>query len=255
MCEDLASILQERGESVAMRTMGTPTAATLPPGTALPKLRRRRRGVNPFVWVGGAVAAVVLLFLVLNMGGKSTASGSVVAPPAGTGGLTLPPSGPTETKRVLRVTVPDSAVLKVGAVEVGRGSWFTDTMPPGKYSVTASIPGRAECPTTTVTKTVTVGPAGAPGIDTVSLTPRECGMVTVALRFSGAAARDVSYTLQSIDWRKPGTITRRDSLRLLVPVGVTQISLRTPLCADIRDPITVPKTGVRKTYTLMCGPG
>ncbi len=257
MCEDLASILQERGESVAMRTMGTPTAATLPPGTAVPKLRRRRRGVNPVVWAGGGLAALIALILIFTMSGDRTASGSVVAQPPGNSGigLTLPPANTGSGRRVLSVTGPDSAVLRVGSVEIGRGSWTTDTMPPGDYTVTASIPGRSDCPTTTVTKNVTVGPAGTAGIDTVSLTPRECGLVTIALIFRGLDPRAVSYTLQSIDWRKPGTIGPKDTLRLLAPVGVTQLSLRTPLCADIRDPITVPKAGVRKTYTLMCGPG
>jgi hypothetical protein len=240
-----------------MRTVSVPTAATLPPGTALPKIRRRRRGVNPLFWAGGAIAAVIVLFLIFTMGGDKTASGSVIPRPTGTGGpvLTLPGTNPGTTRRVLRVSAPDSAALRVGSVEVGRGPWTTDTLPPGEYSVTASIPGRADCPTTTVTKTVKVGPTGTSGIDTVSLAPRECGNLTVVLRFMGIPPRDATYQLANLDWRKTGTITKGDSLRVLVPVGVTQLNLRAPLCARISESITVTKAGGRGFFTLMCGPG
>ena len=256
MCEDLASILQERGESVAMRTLGNPTAATLPPGTSLPRLRRRRRGVNPLVWAAGGLVTLVFLILVFTMGGDG-ASGSVVAPPGGGTGtvLTLPRETGSPAKRILRVTVPQDAALKVGAVEVGKGPWVTDTLPPGEYTLTASIPGRAECPTTTVTKSVTVKSAEGIGPDTVSLTPRECGMVTIVPRFTNVPPADVRFEITALDFRRAGTIPKRDSLRLLVPVGVGQLVLRAALCADIRVPMPVSKTGERRTYTLLCGAG
>ena len=255
MCEDLASILQERGESVAMRTLGNPTAATLPPGTALPKLRRRRRGANPILWAGGGLAVLMVLILIFTMGGDKTASGSVVAPPAGAGGsvLNLPPADPATTRRVLRVTAPESALVTVGTVEVGRGPWSSDTLPPANYTITARIPGRAECPTVSVTKNVAVGP-GQP--DTVSLQPRECGWVNIVMLDRTRRDAEATYTLTNLEWRKGGPIPRNDVVRVLVPTGQTQLVVRTPLCSDFRTSITVKKNAEsRIPFRRICGPG
>ena len=255
MCEDLAGILQDRGESAAMRTVTVPTAATLPPGTQLPKLRRRRRGVNPVVWAGGGIGFLIVLILIFTMGGDKTASGSVVPPRQGSPGgvLNLPTGG--DTRRVLSVRVPDSASLRIGSVEVGMGSWTSDTLPPADYVLTATIPGRAECPTVTVSRTVTVRQAG---MDTVSLQPRECGWVEVVPRkgSGGRAGGGATYTLQNLDWRTTGTMPKTGSLRLLVPVGQTQLMIREPLCADFRTSIPVTKTLPKRIIvTAMCGAG
>ena len=256
MCEDLAGILQDRGESAAMRTVSVPTAATLPPGTAVPKLRRRRRGVSPLVWAGSAVAAVIVLFMIFAMTSDNNAG--AVQPASGQTGasgpiLSLPNTSPATQRRPLKVMVPADAALKIGSVDVGRGPWSADTMPPGDYTVTASVPGRAECSTTTVTRTVTLGPTGP---DSIALQPRECGWVTLIPRSRTRRDSEATYALTNLDWRKNGPLPKEDSLRVLVPVGQAQLVVRTPLCTDFRASVSVSKDTVRRvSFLRICGPG
>ena len=258
MCEDLASILQERGESVAMRTVGNPTAATLPPGTALPKLRRRRRGVNPLVWVGSAVAAIVVLFLVLNMSGESTAAGPPVRPPEQSSGgsvLTLPPGGaPPAPRRTVTIKAPAGAQIMLGTDTVATGSWSSDTLGAGQYAFTASLPTRTACQFATETKTVTVRDTGTTQVE---LNPRECGWVNVVPKYNGNYDSP-ELSLTTLGWTKRYTIQGRAPLRVKVPVGQHRLEITARYCYPFRDTKAIrasndSTTPVQVFATLECG--
>ena len=234
MCEDLAGILQERGESAAMRTVGNPTAATLPPGTVLPKLRRRRRGVNPLVWVMSAVAAVIVLFLVLNMGGDSTAAGSPVPPPQGSSGtvLTLPPNRtPPAPRRTVTVKAPQGAQIVLGSDTVATSTWSSDTLAPGQYTVSASVASRVTCPFAVDSKKITLADTGQVEVE---LNPRECGWINVVPKYNGKFDSP-ELSLTTLGWNRRFTIRGSTPLRVKVPVGQHRVQITARYCYPYTD--------------------
>jgi hypothetical protein len=153
---------------------------------------------------------------------------------------------------VFKVDAPDSATVRIGDVAVGKGPWTTDTLAPGTYPVSASIPGRAECPTVTVRKTVAIRGDGS---DTVSLQPRDCGWVSITVRPNGRAGA-ATFTLTNLDWRKAGELKFREPMRLLVPIGTHQLVVRAAYCADVRTTISVSRAQeLKKTFIALCGEG
>ena len=257
MCEDLASILQERGESVAIRTLGNPTAATLPPGTSLPKLRRRRRGVNPMLWAGSAVAAVIVLFLILNMSGESTASVSPVQPADSAAGtvFTLPGGGTSLTpRRSLTIKAPPGAQILLGSDTVATGTWTSDTLGPGRYAISASIPTRTACPFATDSKTITVADTG---VTDVELNPRECGWLNVIPKYNGKFDSP-ELSLTTLGWNRRFTIRGTTPLRVKVPVGQHRLQITARYCYPFTDTKGVRSqndstNAVQVFATLECG--
>ena len=259
MCEDLAEILQERGESAAMRTITVPTAATLPPGTAAPKLRRRRRAVAPMTWFFVALAAVVVLGVGLSMtvGGNdaTTASGATLNPP-GTGTtpvlnvpITVPPPAP---RRSVTIRVPEGAQVRIGSDSVSTGSFTTDTLKPGSYNVVASVPSRQGCAFATAQRTIQVRETG---VDTVSLYPSDCGTLVLEVKYAGKAG-DARYYVSTIGWKDDKPLPKRGKLPVTVPSGVVQVIVRAQYCTDFKDSFRVPAGGsVPITRTLICGIG
>jgi hypothetical protein len=246
MCEDLATILHERGETAA-RTVSVPTAATLPPGTPLPKLRRRRRPVSPVVWAVSGGAALVILAVALSAGGDSIATNSQAAVTGSPGGTiaTQIPRATAIAPRSLTVKVTDGASIKIGTDSVGVGSWTSDTLPPGTYVVSSAITGSMpRCPTATRQQQVTLDEVG---VDTITLQPRDCGWVTIIPRFN-RRIRDATWTLQNVEWRTSGKLAQNDSIRLLVPIGANQLKVRASYCADFTASIVVTRGTEKKQY-------
>ena len=237
MCEDLADILQERGESAAMRTVTVPTAATLPPGTQAPKLRRRRRGVSPMTWFFVALAAVIVLAVGLSLTvgsddspspgpsqaeAKEPAQGSVLAIPAG---------GSATPRRVLAIRAPEGAKIMIGNDTVATGSWTTDTLAPGKYNVSASIPTRTSCPYAVDPKTVTVSDTGTVSVE---LTPRDCGWIAVHPRYGGKFDNP-ELSLSTLGWNRKYPIRGTTPVRVKVPIGQHQLLITARYCYPFRD--------------------
>jgi serine/threonine-protein kinase len=260
MCEDLAEILQERGESAAMRTVTVPTAATLPPGTAAPKLRRRRRAVAPMTWFFVALAAVVVLGVGLSFSmfgdDSGTASGATITPPGGANPPLTIPVGSTPApppRRSLTIKVPDQASVRIGKDSVSMGTWTTDTLRPGTYNVVASVPSRvAGCPFSTREAKITVRETG---VDTIPLFPSDCGTVVIDAKYDGPSGQ-ARYTLSTVGWKEEKPLPRRGSVSVTVPSGQVQLSIRAQYCTPFNDSFRVTAgSSTRKRPTLICGTG
>jgi eukaryotic-like serine/threonine-protein kinase len=257
MCEDLAEILQERGESAAMRTVTVPTAATLPPGTPLPKIRRRRRGTSPMTWFFVAIAAVVVLGVGLSFtigGGSSSTANGATPTPTGTNPspLNIPVgSSPTpEPKRSVTIRVPDGARVRIGSDTVSTGSFTTDTLSPGKYTVVASVPTRTGCPFATAQKTIEVRPAG---VDTFPLFPSDCGTVVIEAKYNGKAGQG-RYSLSTLGWKEEKDLPKKGRVSVTVPAGQIQIRVSAQYCTAYNFSFRVAAgASIRQTPTLLCG--
>ena len=259
MCEDLAEILQERGESAAMRTITVPTAATLPPGTAAPKLRRRRRSTSPMTWFFVALAAVVVLGVGLSMtiggGDAKTPSASTGAPPGSgtTPVLNVPISAPTPSqRRSVTIRVPDGARVRIGTDSVSMGSFTTDTLPPGKYSVVASVPSRPGCAFATAQRTIEVHETG---VDTFPLYPSDCGTIVLEPKYNGNYGQPRAL-ISTLGWREDKLLPRKGSVTATVPSGSVQVIVRAQYCTDFRQTYQIkPGDSTRIRPTLICGVG
>ena len=259
MCEDLAEILQDRGESAAMRTVTVPTAATLPPGTQAPKLRRRRRAVTPITWIFVAMAAALVLAVGLSFtwwgDNAGAASGATVTPgPAGNASIPTIPVGSSPgpaPRRSLTIRVPDQASIRVGKDSVSMGTWTTDTLRPGVYNVVASVPTRtAGCPFATREARITVRETG---VDTLLLYPSDCGTVVIDARYAGKAGQ-ARYTLSTVGWKEEKVLPSKGSVTVTVPAGQLQLSIRAQYCTPFNDSFRVqPGSTNRKSPRLLCG--
>jgi hypothetical protein len=271
LCEDLAGILQERGESAAVRTVMVPATATLPPGTPAPRYRRRRRPVSPMTWVFTSVALILLLAIALSVGGGDGQSAGAV--PAGGGDpisavlgtglgaerekptLTIKLPVPVNTRAAVTLAGADDTVTL--ALDSATGSWATDTLKPGTYQLTASVPTRSNCPTATVTKQVTVTAGqiligGAPN-STAELFPRNCVTLAIATRYNGARPGRVTYSLTGLDFTRRGDVAN-NQIRAVVPMGQVNVVIQAQYCAEYRDGLTILRD-TTFTRTLLCGAG
>lgn len=237
MCEDLAGILQDRGESAAMRTVGTPTAATLPPGTQLPRLRRRRRSVSTTTWVFAGLAAVAVLGIGLSVGNggdESATPGATRAEakePTQGSVLGIPTGGGPVSRRVVTLRAPAGARIMVGSDTVATGTWTTDTLAPGRYKISASIPTRTACSFAVDEKVVTVADTGALNVE---LNPRECGWIAIHPKYGGKFARP-ELTLSTLGWNRKYPIAGTTPLRLKVPVGQHVVRITANYCYPFTD--------------------
>ncbi len=264
MCEDLAGILHDRGETAA-RTVGVPTAATLPPGTPLPKLRRRRRQTSPVIWAIGGGAALVLLTLALTVGnGKSeppppatTGGGANAQTPLGSvlpGPRAAPPTAFPLT--VIAANGDTAAAIRFEGQEKGRGRWSVDSLAPGRYTVSATVPTRKDCPTATLSASVLVGPVGE---DTVRLFPRDCRNLTITTQFDGSPGNRVNeatYSLRTVGWFSGvKKLPPRGPLRILVPTGDYRVLIVVPTCTPYDASDWKVRVDTARTVKLICGVG
>ena len=270
LCEDLAGILQERGESAAVRTVMVPATATLPPGTPAPRYRRRRRPVSPMTWVFASVAGILVLAIALSVGGGDGQSAGVIDPagrgplPPVIGGLTNPRAKPTltvklppETKgaTVTLASPDDTVTIPIDSLNT---TWATDTLRPGSYRLTATVPGRPSCLTARVTRQIEVTPSqvlvgGTPG-GLVELYPRNCVVMIITTRYSGGIPGKATYTVSGLDFNRTEDVPANRVIRAVVPIGQVNVVIRPQYCAEYRDAFTIRKD-TSFTRTLLCGVG
>jgi serine/threonine protein kinase len=262
MCQALGALLTEKGETIAMRAMPTPTidGPTTPivPPWELAKRRRRR-----IVW-GSALAAVVLA-LGSTYALRQRAALRAAAPPATTPAPLSPthapsipsPVGSTKpsvrepAKPIVHLTAPTDAKLSVGGTIVGVGDWRTDTLKPGRYEVVAALPdsGNEQCPTHRVTATITVGNTGT---STTHLSPRACGVLVLDAQPNGA-----EYAFRSIGGGDEIASGRTPAERpITLPIGEYTLAVSARYCATYSDTVRVTESAHPARHVrvrLVCG--
>jgi serine/threonine protein kinase len=262
MCQALAALLTEKGETIAMRAMPTPTVdgPTTPIVPPWERAKRRRRRI---VW-GTAIAAVLLTLgsgYALRQRAALRAAAPVTThpPPVTSAHATSTPSPVASTKPTVRepakptvhLTAPADATLSVGGTIVGVGDWRTDTLKPGRYEVVAALPdsGNEQCPTHRVTATITVGSTGA---TSAHLAPRGCGVLVLDAQPNGA-----EYAFRSIGGGDEIASGRTPAERpITLPIGEYTLAVSARYCATYSDTVHVTE-GARAArhvrVRLVCG--
>jgi serine/threonine-protein kinase len=132
----------------------------------------------------------------------------------------------------VRVTAPENATFHVKGREVPlrNGIWRADTLLPGPYELTASVPAPLGCSTASMTKTVTV----RAGVQTqATLTPRGCGRLVFSSGFSNA--RWALTSLTPGDPVRSGSVPANETL----PVGDYQRAIMRDKCSPYIDTVSV----------------
>ena len=131
------------------------------------------------------------------------------------------------------MTAPDDATITFLGKVVGKGNgWSADSLKPGRYEVTASVPTPIDCPNATETVAVRVA---AGRTNRVTLRPRACG--TLSFDATPVGAR---WTLRSLT---PGDSGRREGVvpvkSLVLPIGDYERIIMHARCANYADTVTV----------------
>jgi serine/threonine protein kinase len=229
LCEELVRILQERGETATIRTSGMSTTDTLSGSVSLSRMRRRAKRTKT-MWVAGGVALAALAgFAALRFRDASASDAStrgIITRPNVIDTrqpVTVPrrPSKPT-----LVVNVPEGARVAVNGVSVSavQGTWTGDTLAPGSYKVVAMVNGVPKCPTLRQEDSTTLG---ASQLDTITLNPRNCGLLELAIVQDGA-----TYTLSSFAGDRPRKGTTPVDGPLLLPTGTYRLLVEKKYCAQ-----------------------
>ncbi|MCC6927546.1 MAG: protein kinase [Gemmatimonadaceae bacterium] len=155
---------------------------------------------------------------------------------------------PATTMGRLVVTAPANARVSVNGQAVADGSWRSDSLRPGEYTVAASLPASAGCEWASVEQRVRVR-AGAPA--TVTLSPRSCGTIAINLLNIANGAR---FAVVSDDGsiRVDGALPRDGGI--VVPVGNYRVTAQQPLCAPYTNEgvnVTADRT-TRLTFRVIC---
>jgi len=119
----------------------------------------------------------------------------------------------------------------VGSDTVATGTWTTDTLAPGQYRISASIPTRTACSFAVDEKVLTVADTGALNVE---LNPRECGWIAVHPKYGGKFARP-ELTLSTLGWNRKYPIAGTTPLRLKVPVGQHVVRITANYCYPYAD--------------------
>jgi len=256
LCEELIHILQERGETAAVRSSGFVSTDTLSGSVTNSRIRRRVRR-NRTWWVAGAAAA-----LLVGIGGYSIARArsrpdttkqpatptKAVAPPTGKSAGTAT-ARPGATKPRLIINVPKEAAVSIDGTAIGTGPFTLDTLAPGTYQVAASVAGARGC--SSLREEATAMLTGT-AVDTVTLNPRNCGTLELNVTPDGA-----TYTLQPLgnDRSRTGTLPLKEPL--LLPAGAYRIMVEHKFCAQYTNPrlrITAEKV-TKERARLICDKG
>jgi hypothetical protein len=157
----------------------------------------------------------------------------------------------------LAVTVPAETEVKVNGTPVlpANGTWRSDTLKPGSYTISAALAGASdECPTAKLDTTLMLRPS----FDRkVSLTPRACG--TIELVFRGPSPPDdAKYGLASLDGQgfRAGPLPALRAVRVVVPIGRWLLTTSKPKCVAYGPDTVVVAAGKRQALTfgpLICG--
>ena len=230
LCEELVHILQERGETAAVRTSGIVTTDTLSGSVSTSRIRRRAKRHRTMWWAGGVAAALLGVFAIARARSDRATPATPVRP--GTVATpTRPANGGTSSTRsrpALVVNAPPEAAVSINGISVGNGPFSSDTFPPGSYQVVATVSGSAGCSSLRAEETAMIR---GTGVDTVTLNPRNCGLLELDIKPDGAA-----YTLTSLAGDKPRSGTVPLARPLLLPVGAYRIMVEHKFCAQYTNP-------------------
>jgi serine/threonine-protein kinase len=165
--------------------------------------------------------------------------------PAATTHVAAPPPPP---HRVLKITAPEDAVVRVNGTWVGLGSLRIDTLPAGRYEVAAEMVSVEGCPTARVVEQVRVGTRGTAS---VTLTPKGCGAVVFDVLPAGA---HFVITTVTGDTAKAGTVPTDDQ-PVVLPAGEYGLHVSQRYCTPFNGPLSI-KAGEeqRARARLFCGP-
>ena len=250
------------------------TAVVVPPWIKAKRRRRRLIQWSAVILLVGALGyggyAISNLTALVNrpkrqpaaLGGTGTPGGSPVA-----GGAVTPTRRPaTDTnsalrrpvvaaeppveaeKPVFRVEAPPSAHITVNGAVVP-ADWRTDTLPPGRYSVAGTIPGKTGCPPSHQLDSITLGEHGT---SVARFAPLGCGQVQLDAQPSGA-----SYDFRSFfsgDEITSGRSPANDPIML--PDGAYTLSVSARDCATYRDTVHVEGDSAELRHVrvrLVCG--
>jgi serine/threonine-protein kinase len=253
LAEEFVHILAERGETAAIRTSSAvPAANTLSTPMPAPRFRRRMGTFTRAMWIAGGAVLLLAIGAVTRFGRNDAGAdarpaATTVRPggrPASGGGATTQPPG----RRVLAVDVPPDAQLVVNGDSISVGDWETDTLPPGPYTLVASVRAVAGCASARVQEVTTLPDTGQ---IKVRLTPRKCGSITIeAPRADGA-----NYTIQSLAGDAPRTGRLPLSSPLMLPEGRYRLVVLKTYCAEYRTEFMVSgeKQNPPVRFSPLCG--
>jgi serine/threonine-protein kinase len=143
-------------------------------------------------------------------------------------------------KASLLVTAPSDAVIMLNDSTRGTGPLRIDSLAPGDYVVTATVPSVEGCASARQQKSVRLRPGARP--TTVSIMPQPCGTVTFEPRLDATARNtpgDLSYRIFASD----GAVVRQGTLPLaeplVLPVGTYRFSALKPRCSPYDETLQV----------------
>jgi eukaryotic-like serine/threonine-protein kinase len=237
LCEELIHILQERGETAAVRSSGFVSTDTLSGSVTNSRIRRRVRRNRGWWIAGGAVAALLAIggFAASRARGHAerlrdslAAAARVAATRAGGKPVVVAPPRPGATKPRLIINVPREAAVSINGLAIGSGPFTLDTLTAGTYQVSAAVTGARGC--SSLREEATAMLTGT-AVDTVTLNPRNCGTLELNVSPDGA-----TYTLQPLgnERARTGTLPLRDPL--LLPAGAYRIMIEHKFCAQYTNP-------------------
>jgi serine/threonine protein kinase len=270
MCQALGALLTEKGETIAMRAMPTPTidGPTTPIVPPWEQAKRRRRRIVQGSAAAGVVLALISAYTLSHQHPAVRAASP--APTAAAPATSPPPTSPVRptaggrppatqqapvvrepSKPIVHITAPADARLSVGGTVVGTGEWRTDTLKPGRYEVLAALPdsGNGQCPSHRVTQTITVA---ATGTTTAHLAPRVCGLLLLDAQPNGA-----EYAFRAIGGGDEVATGHTPADKpITLPIGEYTLAVSARYCATYRDTVHVteeagPARHVR--VRLVCG--
>jgi hypothetical protein len=236
LCTELSHLLPDRGEVTSARTLMMPATDTLEQTTGRHPVRRavrrlRRRGIVLTAIATGAVAGILSAALRSRRpGSEAAAAAFAVTDSASTDSVQRIALRPPP-KPVVEVVAPGEATVSVNGVDVGRGRWRTDTLPPGTYVLAASVRSYNRCGTARAVDTIYVRNTG----DTsVTLQPRPCGFLAVSSTPERAQFEVLTPARLSV---LKGSLPLPDSL--LLPVGGYRLRLRARYCSPFEDTLRI----------------
>jgi serine/threonine-protein kinase len=269
LCQALEALPSGQRTSSAARTlvMERLVAGQPPPQSARLRLRRLRE-LPRRAWVGVAGTAVALTAVALLLArgsvesaARSADSAAVVANTAprdstvdGTSGADdSPPPDPADPpspppRPVLSVSTPRGASVRVNDVRVASGSWRSDTLPPGRYVVAATVSSMPGCATAEEMETVTLPDSGT---RSVRLSPAPCGALKLDIRTPGA-----EYTVRTASGREAARGKAPAYLPIVLPEGRYRVVVTAPYCTpfDNEERVTADST-ITRVVRQICGEG
>jgi serine/threonine protein kinase len=256
LAQELVTLLPATLETSAYRTRFTASSPTLvvrsdshtaivPNGSAEKKQR-----AMPWVVVGTTlVAALTVGVALVRSRDAESASPPAKTPDSAVAVVPMPPpitpTPPADTTgkkdsvprsqpkfgRIL-VTVPENATVAVNGKEESVGGWSDDSLPPGRYKITAKVDAPPGCPTASDEKSVNL--IASRSRVSVVLTPRSCGTLIFSSNMRDSRWSIVSLT-QGDNFRREGQVPAN----VVLPTGDYQRAISRAKCSAFVDTVTV----------------